>query len=310
MSFLEWRLAAYELRQKSALAGARVIREALPSMPDWKLRREAARIVRRIEACALTQRFFLVTKRGEASRLVFMSKRACKNRFICPPCARTAAGKHRKKLRELLEIVWDIGPKTIRAIFLTLTVKSRPALTDLPAMHAELVAAYKRFFELDAIKNNILGHYGTLELTVGRNRRGEPMAHLHWHVLIAVDGADYFTTGASKIKHAEWRRRWRDACRLTYLPQVNVQAVRDASGATDFHAVKHSAIELSKYIVSPSVFEHTPDGITSDAMVLVTITQSLKRQRLARFGGIFSDAMKIRRKAKKAEATHSPDPAE
>lgn len=257
------------------------------------------RTAAKIDQCATSQRFFPITPVGQPSKIVFSSPWACKNRFICPPCARAAADQHRENLRDLIDISAETGPTNLRALFLTLTTRSRPLLTDLPAMLADHTGGLHRFFRGDRISSAICGHYTAIELTVGRNRQGEPMAHVHSHSIIIVDGDTYFASGYPAIHHAEWRRAWRDAVRLPYLPMVNIKAVKSPSGDTDVHSVKAAAVECAKYVLSPSLYQHGPSGPAANGEVLLAIDRAFKRQRLFRYAGIFAEAMKIRRHRKR-----------
>jgi hypothetical protein len=288
-------MAAFALRNRSAKASARAIRSAANTLGSPRDRAAALRIAAKIDMCAACQRYFLVTPVGEPTKIIFSSPRACKNRFICPPCARAAADHHREKVRELIDIAAEIGPANFRGLFLTLTTRSRPLLTELPAMLADHTAGLKRHFRGDRIRSAIRGHYTAIELTVGRNRRGEPMAHVHSHSIVIVDGDTYFAGGYPAIHHAHWRRGWRDAARLAYLPMVNVKAIKGPRDETDVQSIKIAAVECAKYVLSPHVYEHQRAGPVADGAVLLAIDRAFKRQRLFRYDGIFAEAMKLRR---------------
>jgi hypothetical protein len=294
-SAIRRQLAAFELRNRSAKASVRAIKITANSLTSPRERDAAMRIAATIDLCAACQRSFLITPVGKPTKIIFSSPRACKNRFICPPCARAAADLHREKLRELIDIAAEIGPANFRGLFLTLTARSRPLLTELPAMLADHTAGLKRYFRGDRIKSTIRGHYTAIELTVGRNRRGEPTAHLHSHSIIIVDGDTYFAGGYPAIHHAHWRQAWRDAARLAYLPMVNVKAIKGPGGETDVQSIKVAAVECAKYVLSPGFYEHGHAGPVADGAVLLAINRAFKRQRLFRYDGLFAEAMKIRR---------------
>mgnify|MGYP004493097279 CR=1 FL=1 len=71
---------------------------------------------------------------------------------------------------------------------------------------------------------NLLGYVRPTEVTVN-HEANQLMYHHHMHVLLFVENF-YFKGPDNYISRAEWTGYWQWAMKLTYVPIVNIKAVK------------------------------------------------------------------------------------
>lgn len=298
-------LRRHELRQASTLALGLSLK-ALIRASDFSAseRRDAAKLARKISACAVTQRFWVKADDQGVSRFHFMNKRACACR-ICPACEYRRSMKAAAALIGTISFLLKICP-SVRLIFLTLSTKNREFTdTGLRGMFTDHVNALPRLFSgNERVRSAILGHWTQVEVAV-REHGGKPFAGVHSHSLVAVDGARYWTDPAAYLTQPAWRDAWAEAARLSYRPIVDVRIPRDKSGDGGAAAMRSVVFEASKYVCKP-FFKHSGKTISVDGRVALTIVRVLHRQRMVRADRIWIAATKRRRAALKIETFENP----
>jgi plasmid rolling circle replication initiator protein Rep len=170
----------------------------------------------RMKVCSnsIRRREILNVTTGELT--VKTSTERCRVRN-CPVCQRVRSSKLVFQLQPALETLTAEFPK-YRWLFLTLTVKNCP-VTELRETIKQMNEAWRRLIQIKET-SIVKGWLRNVEVTRGKS--DDTTAHPHFHVLLFVPSY-YFGTGY--IKQERWTELWRDAMRLDYKPQVNVQAV-------------------------------------------------------------------------------------
>lgn len=188
--------------------------------------------------------------------------------------------------------VLEDSPKA-RFIMLCFTVEN-PELKDLRSQLDEMNKAWSRLTKRKEWKAH--GWIRTTEVT----RADDDKAHPHYHALLMV-GPGYFST--NYITHERWRELWRDCLKVSYLPQVNVQAVKPKKGTlkgSKIEAVISATVEVIKYAVKPSsVLRDDCDQQIPGQRIrmtnqewLVELTTQMHKTRLIATGGILKDYFK------------------
>lgn len=287
------RMRTHQLMQSCTKAVARALKRGAETLPYGTSRARIVNQARRLNLCALTSYARITSVPGEGICFRTSNKRECRHR-LCPLGERARAREERRHVRALLDHIWGTHPEPPRAIFLTLTTRSRP-VDQLGAMWRDHDAAVKRFFACKRIKTAIHGHYTRYEVTIGGSKDA-PTAHVHSHSLLLVDPG--FFLDRRYIRQTEYVALWRASAKLTYKPVVDVRAVKSAEGATDTNAVTHGCAELTKYVTKPaSIFQLNPNGsVHVDERVAVALALGLYRRRICRYDRIFAEATKAVRK--------------
>jgi plasmid rolling circle replication initiator protein Rep len=143
----------------------------------------------------------------------------------CPVCEWRRSARMRAKLYQVIPKL--VAPGS-RFIFLTLTVKNC-AVQDLRDTLRDMNEAWRRITQTKKWQRTIKGFLKTVEITRGSNGT----AHPHFHVLLVVD-QDYFKkkrrgTREGYYTHAEMRALWSRCLRVSYEPQVRLNAVSEGN---------------------------------------------------------------------------------
>jgi plasmid rolling circle replication initiator protein Rep len=143
----------------------------------------------------------------------------------CPVCEWRRSARMRAKLYQVIPKL--VAPGS-RFIFLTLTVKNC-AVQDLRDTLRDMNEAWRRITQTKKWQRTIKGFLKTVEVTKGSNGT----AHPHFHVLLVVD-QDYFKkkrrgTREGYYTHAEMRALWSRCLRVSYEPQVRLNAVSEGN---------------------------------------------------------------------------------
>lgn len=153
---------------------------------------------------------------------------------LCPMCA----WRRSRKIGRELELVCqqlDKGP-AVKALMLTLTVRSVPLNAGLGASITHLLESFAKLTRVKAWKDAVKYWFRGLEVTVS-----EGTAHPHLHVIIFVEN-DYFDPKKSLyIPQSKWAFLWGRALRADYKPVVDIRRCT-------------RVIEAAKYIIKPDGF--------------------------------------------------------
>jgi plasmid rolling circle replication initiator protein Rep len=198
---------------------------------------------------------------------------------LCPQCM------HRRTVRTYAQITrvldWldkqcDIADQAhFRYVLLTLTVKNCPG-PDLKSTIDHLMHSWSKLRRLEPFMKSVKGYFRALEIT-HNEERGD--YHPHFHVMMAVRPS-YFSR--NYIKHDQWVQMWREAAKLDYDPQVDVQAVKPGDGQ------RGAVAEIVKYTVKGSDYIY-PD-LEKAVPVVETLRMAMFGRRLFFYGGIFAEA--------------------
>lgn len=227
---------------------------------------------------------------------------------LCPICTWRRSLKIYGQTREVVnEIARRYG---YRWILLTLTVRNCEA-GELSATLDRILEGWNRLMQIKAVKDICKGWYRSLEIThdmnpcitpemwngdkarhikprkdyykarglkIGDENPGYDLYHPHIHALVCVSSS-YFQ-GRSYIKRDRWAEMWADACRLDYLPQVDVRSVK---GAT-MEEIAGAVAEVSKYAAKDADYLVADDwDLTTDTVRV--LDAALANRRLVAYGG-------------------------
>lgn len=207
----------------------------------------------------------------------------------CPVCSRRRALKWNNKTRQIMFRVLESYPKS-RFIMLCFTLEN-PDLIDLRSTLDQMNKAWRKL-----VKRNEWKAYGWIR-TTEVTRADDDKAHPHYHALLMVPPS-YFSS--NYITHERWRELWGECLKVSYLPQVNIQAVKPKKGVLneqETEAVISAAVEVIKYAVKPSsILRDDCDQQTPGQRVrmtnqewLVELTTQLHKSRLIATGGVLKD---------------------
>jgi hypothetical protein len=130
----------------------------------------------------------------------------------------------------------------LRFVYLVFTQKNVRG-EDLGNELTNITSAWKKLRDRKEM-SMVKGWIRTLEVT--RNGK-DGTWHPHLNVILAV-GPAYFS-GQEYVKHLRWRELWQEVMGLDYLPQVNVQSVKQVPSEGGEAPSPKAALELAKYCV-------------------------------------------------------------
>ncbi|PIO88293.1 protein rep, partial [Loigolactobacillus backii] len=174
---------------------------------------------------------------------------------LCPLCNWRRAMKQSNQLTQILaEAVKQ--RKTGRFLFLTLTVENTSG-NQLKSELRQMGRAIRDLMRYKKPAKNLLGYVRSTEVTVN-HEVDQPMYHHHMHVLLFMKSS-YFTGTDNYISQAEWTGYWQRAMKLTYMPVVNVEAVKPNVNRHK-NSLLASAQETAKYQVkSKDILTNNPE---------------------------------------------------
>ncbi len=190
------------------------------------------------------------------------------------------------KFYEALPELLESYPKA-RWLFLTLTVRNCD-VTELRQNIQLMNKAWGRLVKKTVWKD-VLGWVRTVEITRSDSEVGN--AHPHFHVLLMVRPG-YFSRGY--VSAECWGTAWKEAMRLGYVPQVNVQAVRSGGKlvkSVDVETMREAVGEVLKYAVKPSDVLDGADDEDS-AKWFLELTRQTHKLRFIASGGALKDVFK------------------
>lgn len=225
----------------------------------------------RIDDCSKILDFGLVNAENDEQRFKLLAARFCRVRH-CPTCQWRRSMKWAARLFNALPGITEKYP-THRWIFLTLTVRNCP-ISELRSQVAELNKGFARLTQLKIFPG--VGWVKSLEVT--QSEIGE--AHPHFHVLILVPSG-YFSK--NYIKHERWCELWQQSMRLSYLPVVDVRAVKSKKAGDDGLAI--AICETLKYSVKE-------EDLVVSAEWLIELTKQLHKTRAVSIGGCLREFLR------------------
>jgi len=204
---------------------------------------------------------------------------------LCPLCNWRRAMKQSNQLTQILaEAVKQ--RKTGRFLFLTLTVENTSG-NQLKSELRQMGRAIRDLMRYKKPAKNLLGYVRSTEVTVN-HEVDQPMYHHHMHVLLFMKSS-YFTGTDNYISQAEWTGYWQRAMKLTYMPVVNVEAVKPNVNRHK-NSLLASAQETAKYQVkSKDILTNNPE---QDLQVVDDLEQALAGSRQISYGGLLKEIRK------------------
>ncbi|WP_063285742.1 MULTISPECIES: protein rep [Lactobacillaceae] len=204
---------------------------------------------------------------------------------LCPLCNWRRAMKQSNQLTQILaEAVKQ--RKTGRFLFLTLTVENTSG-NQLKSELRQMGRAIRDLMRYKKPAKNLLGYVRSTEVTVN-HEVDQPMYHHHMHVLLFMKSS-YFTGTDNYISQAEWTGYWQRAMKLTYMPVVNVEAVKPNVNRHK-NSLLASAQETAKYQVkSKDILTNNPE---QDLQVIDDLEQALAGSRQISYGGLLKEIRK------------------
>ena len=148
---------------------------------------------------------------GEGAKIV--EANFCKQR-LCPSCNWRRSLKIYGATSQILDHLDQQYGKSIKYLFLTLTVKNVP-MSDLGKAIDGMAEAFKRLTNNRAWKNRVKGAMRTLEVTINHETQE---AHPHYHLILAVDRSYATKNDDTYWTHADWQAAWQKSARLTTPP--------------------------------------------------------------------------------------------
>ena len=204
---------------------------------------------------------------------------------LCPLCNWRRAMKQANQLTQILEEAVK-QRKTGRFLFLTLTVENTTG-KQLKSELRQMGRAVRDLMRYKKPAKNLLGYVRSTEVTVN-HKADQPMYHHHMHVLLFVKSL-YFKGSDNYISQSEWTGYWQRAMKLTYVPIVNVEAVKP-NVKRQKNSLLASAQETAKYQVkSKDILTNNPE---QDLRVIDDLEQALAGSRQISYGGLLKEIRK------------------
>jgi plasmid rolling circle replication initiator protein Rep len=204
---------------------------------------------------------------------------------LCPLCNWRRAMKQSNQLTQILaEAVKQ--RKAGRFLFLTLTVENTTG-KQLKNELRQMGRAIRDLMRYKKPAKNLLGYVRSTEVTVN-HEADQPMYHHHMHVLLFVKSL-YFKGSDNYISQSEWTGYWQRAMKLTYVPIVNVEAVKPNVNRQK-NSLLASAQETAKYQVkSKDILTNNQE---QDLQVIDDLEQALAGSRQISYGGLLKEIRK------------------
>ncbi|WP_279491327.1 protein rep [Lactiplantibacillus pentosus] len=204
---------------------------------------------------------------------------------LCPLCNWRRAMKQSNQLTQILEEAVK-QRKTGRFLFLTLTVENTTG-KQLKSELRQMGRAVRDLMRYKKPAKNLLGYVRSTEVTVN-HEADQPMYHHHMHVLLFVKSL-YFKGSDNYISQSEWTGYWQRAMKLTYVPIVNVEAVKP-NVKRQKNSLLASAQETAKYQVkSKDILTNNQE---QDLQVIDDLEQALAGSRQISYGGLLKEIRK------------------
>jgi plasmid rolling circle replication initiator protein Rep len=236
----------------------------------------------RVQLCSQVLEFARDPPAGGKSKLKLKAAWFCRVRF-CPVCQWRRSMQWQARLYQALPRLLTDYPNA-RFLFATFTIRNC-VVSALRYTLKLLTQGWKRLTELALWP--AIGWIRAVEITRGK----DGSAHPHLHSLLMV-APSYFEEGY--LQQHEWAEMWRQSLRLTYIPIVDVRAIKQNTKRSSLKVnnvnVSHMwfiVTEILKYSVKSS------DMIRDHAWFLSMSDQVVKTRAVA-VGGVLKPYLKER----------------
>ena len=195
---------------------------------------------------------------------------------LCPMCSWRRALKTGGQMAAIVDEMNRREPMAY--VLATFTIRSVPG-DQLSSALDLMMRGWQRMTQRVAFKSAVLGTYRGLEVThnVNPDSPSYDTYHPHFHALFAVKPR-YFS-GRYYMKQTEWQRLWQEACRLDYVPSVDVRRVKGGTGG--------AIAEVAKYAVKPGSLLPDDWDLTVDGVRV--LDGALAGRKLVAYGGLMAD---------------------
>ena len=208
---------------------------------------------------------------------------------LCPICNWRKSMKQSAQTRIIVEQLVREKPKA-RWLFLTLTVRNAIDWEHLDESLKAMAQGFNRLMKYKKVQKNMVGFMRSTEVTVNEE---DGSYNQHMHVLLCVE-TEYFKGSANYINQKEWTSLWQKAMKLSYVPVVNVKAVKEKYDVKDAETVRDAienkarsmqgaVEETAKYSVKDS--DYLTGNHLRDMEVVRDLEQGLRRKRMVSYGG-------------------------
>lgn len=224
---------------------------------------------------------------GEGAKIV--EANFCKQR-LCPACNWRRSLKIYGTTSQILDHLDKQYGKSIKYLFLTLTVKNVP-MSDLGKTIDSMAEAFNRLRNNRAWKRRVKGCMRTLEVTINHETQE---AHPHYHLILAVNRSYATKNDKTYWTSEEWTEAWRKSCRLDYTPSVKIERVRGReSGIAEVS--KYVAEDADYLIDAMQAHMGTEEAEALTDWLVDNLMTQLHGRRLISYTGILRDAQRALR---------------
>ena len=193
----------------------------------------------------------------------------CKDRF-CPHCMYRNMLKKVANLNKAIDVVGG------QYIMLTLTVPNVRAL-DLKDTIKRITHAFSEFYSDERFKGKFKGYQRNIEVTYNKK---DFTFHPHIHCIINVDD-DYYKFSGKYVTRDEVLQIWRNYYHDQSIVSVDIRKIKDDN-------LKHSVVEVCKYVTKLSDWVNTPDA----KFILQVLRHSLHNVKTTTYGGTIAKALR------------------
>lgn len=210
----------------------------------------------------------------------------CKQR-LCPSCAWRRSLKIYGATSQILDHLDKQYGKSIKYLFLTLTIKN-VRIEDLGKAIDGMSEAYHRLTNNRAWKTRVKGAMRTLEVTINHEAQ---TVHPHYHLILAVDRSYATKNDDTYWTHADWQAAWKKAARLDYDPNVSIERVRGRESGTA-EVSKYLAKDTDYLIDATEAKMGTEEAEAMTDWLVRNLMHQLHGRRLISYTGILRDAQR------------------
>lgn len=200
----------------------------------------------------------------------------------CPVCQWRKSLLWKAMMYKTYDRLKDEYP-THRWLFMTLTVRN-PHISDLRAVLGDMHTAWRKLVKRKEFAL-VDGWIRTTEVTRDKTHPNTH-AHPHYHVMLLVKPS-YFAKGY--VKQMDWVRIWGECLGVSYLPNVDIRAVKPKKNGDD-RKLRGVIAETLKYAVKPS--DMIGDSSQQAKNWFLEYSRQVHKLRFVASGGLLKDALK------------------
>ena len=248
---------------------------------------EYQRYAERLNTCSELLGFnWRANDSGEVG-LKLQTARFCRVRH-CPVCQWRRSQMWRARFYQAVPKILEQYSKH-RFIFLTLTVQNCQ-IDELRSTIDKMNLAWSKLRRRKIFPST--GFLKAVEVTRNSDVNSISLgtAHPHFHVLLMVHEG-YFKHGY--ISQAKWRELWQSCLGVSYLPVVNVKAVKPKPGQEHDEALRLALTETLKYSVKPAdligIRSSNQELLQYDRDWLIALTKQLRGTKGISVGGVLKE---------------------